>query len=236
MACRMLVGAGRLPLARLLDGFSLMAQNMNEEHEYSDRPDHVHGDGWGVVYGKSGALTCYRREVACWEDPAFTDLYEVEPDFIMLHARRASPGIAVRHEFTHPFEQDGRHFCHNGMVHDFEIRERSDSQQLFALILEKADQLHDLSDAIAATARSLKEYSALNFILLGNGRVYILNMCGKRGEKTPRYYTMKYLQADDYTVVSSEALPDLDAGWQEMKNGTLLTLTLPNRALEIRDI
>jgi len=236
MACRMLVGTGRLPLARLLGGFRLMAQNRTGGHEYSDIPGHIHDDGWGVVYGRSGVLTHYRGEVACWEDPAFADLYRVGPDFIILHARRASPGIAVKHQFTHPFEQDGWHFCHNGTVYDLGTEEISDSQRLFALTLDNMNQRHDVAEAVRRTMRSLKAYTALNFILFGKDRVYVLNMYGGKGEKTPKYYTMSYLRADDYTVVSSESLPGLDPGWQEMKNGSLLTLTVPDRTLEICDL
>jgi len=233
MACRMLVAIGDFPLTAILDGFLSMARNKNEEHEYRDRPDHVHGDGWGVVTGRSGTVTCYRSTSACWADPAFARLYGVEVDLIMLHARRASPGIAVRYEFTHPFEQDGSYFCHNGRVYDFGTEERSDSQQLFALILENLSRSRDVAEATRRTVGSLKDYSAVNFILSRDDQVYVLNQHGTRGKRTPNYYTMRYLQTSDYAIVSSEKLPGLDRGWQAMKNGTLATLSMPDRSLEL---
>ena len=233
MACRMLVAIGDLPLKAILDGFLSMARNRNEEHEYRDRPDHVHGDGWGVVTGRSGRVTCHRSTSACWVDPAFAHLYGMETDLIMLHARRASPGIAVRYEFTHPFEQDGWNFCHNGTVYDFDVGERSDSQQLFVLILENVSHSRDVPEAVKMTVRSLKDYSAVNFILSRDDQVYVLNQHGTRGKSTPNYYTMKYLQTSDYAIVSSEKLPGLDHGWQAMKNSTLATLSMLDRSLEL---
>jgi len=233
MACRMLVAIGDLPLTAILDGFLSMARNKNEEHEFSGNSDHVHGDGWGIVTGRSGRVTRYKSTSACWVDPAFAGLYGTEMDLIMLHARRASPGIAVRYEFTHPFAQDGSYFCHNGRVYDFSTEERSDSQQLFALILENLSRSRDVPEAVKMTVRSLKDYSAVNFILSRDDQVYVLNQHGTRGKRTPNYYTMKYLQTSDYAIVSSEKLPGLDHGWQEMKNGTLATLSMPDRSLEL---
>ncbi len=236
MACRMLVAIGDFPLKAILDGFLSMARNENEEHEYQGRPHHLHGDGWGVVTGRSGTLACYRSESACWMDPAFARLYGMEVDLIMLHARRASPGIAVRYELTHPFEQDGWYFCHNGRVYDFEVGERSDSQHLLTLILGNVKRENNVTEAIRRTFESLKDYSALNFMLLEKTHVYVLNLHGRRGHKTPGYYTMRYLQANEHTVISSERLVGFNDEWQEMNNGTLLTVTSPDRSLEIRDI
>jgi len=236
MACRILVAMGDLPRAAVLEGFLSMARNRNEEHEYRGRWDHVHGDGWGVVTGRSGRFTCYRSTSACREDPAFDGLYGTEMDFMMLHARRASPGIAVRHEFTHPFQHDGWYFCHNGMVYDFATGETSDSQQLFRSILDNLSRSGEMVEAVKATVSGLKYYSALNFIMLGSDHAYVLNMYGERGETTPKYYTMKYLQTEAYTIVSSERLPGLDHGWQELENGSLLTLALRDRSLDVCDL
>ncbi len=234
MACRMLVAIGDIPRAVVLEGFLAMAGNRNEEHEYRGRPDKVHGDGWGVVTRRSGRLTCYRSKSACWEDPAFDGLYGTEMEFMMLHARRASPGIAVRHEFTHPFEHDGWYFCHNGMVHDFAAKETSDSQELFRVILENLVRSGNMVEAVKTTVGALKDYSAVNFILIGSDQVCVLNMYGRRGETSPKYYTMKYLQTEACTIVSSERLPGLDHGWQELENGSLLTLSMPGEAGSFR--
>jgi len=234
MACRMLVAIGDIPRAAVLEGFLSMARNRSEEHEYRGRPDHCHGDGWGMVTGQAGSVTCYRSTSACWEDPAFSGLYRAEMDLMMLHARRASPGIEVRYEFTHPFEHDGWYFCHNGMVYDFATEGTSDSQQLCRSILENLSRGGDMVEAVRMTVASLKDYSALNFMLLGEDRVYALNLYGRRGGTTPKYYTMKYLQTETCTIVSSERLAGLNHGWQELENGSLLTLSMPDQAEPFR--
>lgn len=233
MGCRMLMAIGNLPVVNLLDAFRLMARNHNERHEHWGDREYIHGDGWGMVTGRTGRFDCYKNVMPCWQDPRFTDLCKADLDFIVLHARKASPGIPVQYEFTHPFEEDGWHFCHNGTVHDFKVNERSDAQQLFALLLENMTRYPSRTEAIRRTVGALKDYSALNFMLFRDDLVYVLNMYGGMGEKTPNYYTMKYSQASDYMVVSSERLPGCGREWKEMQNGTLLTLTMPDRNIEI---
>lgn len=217
MVCRMLVGAGQLPMAQLLDDFRLMAQNKNERHEHWNDPNFLHCDGWGIVTGKSGRLECYKKAVACWTDPKFDDYYNADADFVMLHARKASPGIPVSYEFTHPFEEDGWYFCHNGTIYDFITKEKSDAQQLFMLLLQNIKGCRSVIEGIRKTIKSITNYSALNFILAKNDEAYVLNMYGKYGEKSTQYYTMKYLKKENYVIVSSERLQSVDGDWEEMK-------------------
>ena len=233
MACRMLIGTGKLPLASLLDNFTLMAQNNNERHEHWGDPDYLQRDGWGVVTGKAERYEYYKNPVPCWKDPKFLDLYRLDLDFIMLHARKASPGTAVEYEFTHPFQEGGWYFCYNGTVYKLGTQERGDAQQLFSLILQELAQCQNITRAITKTVKSLTDYSALNFMMANGECIYVLNMYGKRGEETPDYFTLRYLQADGYTVVASERLPGCGKEWKKMSNGTLLILTIPDRKIEI---
>jgi glutamine amidotransferase len=234
----MLVGVGKLPVAQLLDSFQLMAQNKNEKHEHWGDPNYVHGDGWGIVVKSLGELECYKKDIACWKDPIFADFYKIDTDFILLHARKASPGIPKSYEFTHPFEEDGWYFCHNGTIYDsdFRIEGKSDAQQLFARILHNMKTCKDAVEAIRTTVKSIREYSALNFILAKDDQVYVLSMYGKRGETTPNYYTMKYLQREEYTLVSSESLQNLPNNWKKMENRTLLKLNIVNRKIRVSNI
>ena len=103
MACRMAIAVGEFRVDHLLDGFRLMATNRNEKHELNKRnTSFVHGDGWGIVSGKSGKFELYKKEVACWNDSKFHHYYNVDMDFAILHARRASSGPA-EYSLTHPF-------------------------------------------------------------------------------------------------------------------------------------
>ena len=233
MNCRMLIGVGKLPFAEILENFKLMAQNRNEKHEYYGDSNFVHKDGWGIVVRRSGRLECYKKEVACWEDPKFSEFYNIDSDVIMLHARKASPGIPISYAFTHPFKQNGWYFCHNGTIYDYRIKEKSDAQQLFDQILYNMKSFPRPEEAIRTTVNSLKDYSALNFILLRDDIAYVLCMYGNRGKSTPEYYTMKYLQEKDYIIVSSEILQSFKGEWKKMENFTLLEISIPNRALKI---
>jgi glutamine amidotransferase len=234
----MLVGVGKLPVAQLLDSFQLMAQNKNEKHEHWGDPNYVHGDGWGIVVRSLGKLECYKKDIACWKDPIFADFYKIDTDFILLHARKASPGIPKSYEFTHPFEEDGWYFCHNGTIydHDFRTEGKSDAQQLFARILHNMKTCKDAVEAIRTTVKSIREYSALNFILAKEDQVYVLNMYGKRGEEASEYYTMKYLQGEEYTLVSSESLENFGNNWEKMKNSTLLKLNISGLRIQIFNV
>jgi glutamine amidotransferase len=228
----MLIGIGKLPFAMILDNFKLMAQNNNEKHEYYGISNHVHKDGWGIVVRRSGKFECYKKEVACWKDPKFSEFYNLESDIIMLHARKASPGIPISYAFTHPFEQNGWYFCHNGTIYDYKIEEKSDAQQLFDQILYNMKRFPRPEEAIRTTVNSLKDYSALNFILLRDDAAYVLCMYGKRGQNKREYYTMKYLQEKEYIIVSSETLQGFKGEWKKMENCTLLAIDIPNRSLK----
>jgi glutamine amidotransferase len=213
-----------------------MAQNKNEKHEHWGDPNYVHGDGWGIVMKSLGKFECYKKDLACWKDPIFADFYRIETDFMMLHARKASPGIPISYEFTHPFEEDGWYFCHNGTIYDFQTKEKSDAQQLFALILHNMKRCKNTIEAIRVTVNSIREYSALNFILAKDDRVYVLNMYGKFGKGSPEYYTMKYLQGEKFTIISSESLQNFGDNWEKMKNCTILTLNISDRRIQIFNV
>jgi predicted glutamine amidotransferase len=94
----------------------------------------------------------------------------------------------------------------------------------------------DAVEAIRTTVKSIREYSALNFILAKEDQVYVLNMYGKRGEEASEYYTMKYLQGEEYTLVSSESLENFGNNWEKMKNSTLLKLNISGLRIQIFNV
>jgi len=233
MICRILVAAGHLPMPRILDDFKLVAMNRNEKHELNvNDPNFTHSDGWGVIVGISGKLDFYKKAVACWEDPKYLEYYHVNADFLILHARRASPGASVNDAFTHPFRKDGWFFCHNGTVRDFVKPNVSDSETFFKLLFDKLEKKNDVSMAIEDAMRELKEYTALNFILANKRRAYVLN---KWVLNYPKYYTMKYLAKEDFAIVSSERLGHFE-GWSQMGNNVLIELDILTHRIEVSRI
>jgi len=229
MVCRMVIAVGEFRADHLLDGFRLMATNRNEKHEHNKNDTgFIHGDGWGIVCGKSGKLELYKKEVACWNDPNFHHYYNVDMDFAILHARRASPRTSIEYSFTHPFEKNGWYFCHNGTINDFRSKERSDSEQFFSIILDSLRQHGDAKGAIKKTVNQIEKYTALNFILSGKKKAYVLVKYGER----PEYYTMKYFQNEKCAVVSSEVFPTFKAEWRKIAYNTILEMDIISRQIE----
>jgi predicted glutamine amidotransferase len=107
--------------------------------------------------------------------PAFTDqrfareAQHRESTTFLAHIRHASTGaLEVRN--THPFEQDGRLFAHNGVIADLPALEAelgdyrglvagdTDSERFFALITKHIDAYHgDIGAGITAAARWVAE-------------------------------------------------------------------------------
>lgn len=233
MTCRMLVAAGQLPMPKILDDFRLVAMNRNEKHELNVKdPNFIHSDGWGIVIGKSGKLDFYKKTVACWEDPKYLEYYDVDADFLLLHARKASPGASVNDAFTHPFKRGGWFFCHNGTVKDFVKPDMSDSETFFKLLLDKIKEKNTIPEAIEDAIRQLKKYTALNFILANRRRAYVLN---KWVLNYPKYYTMKYLGEEDFAIVSSERLESFE-GLKPMGNNVLTELNVPTHRIKVLQI
>jgi len=229
MGCRMLVAAGRIPLAQLLNDFKLMAQNKNEVHELNrENPEYKHSDGWGIVVGKSGRLNLYKKEVACWDDPKFNDFYYVDADFVLLHARKASVGSRL-YSNTHPFEKQGWYFCHNGTIRDFKSKDKTDSEQFFTMVIEAMKKYPDPKDALLNTANQMKDYSAINCILANSKVAYIL--CKYVGY--PAYYTMKYLKGKEYAIASSECLPSFKGDWKKIDNNNVVIINTVTQQVRV---
>ena len=222
MPCRMLVAVGELPMAQLLDDFKLVALNRNEKHELNrNNPDFIHDSGWGIILGRSGRLAeLYKKDMPLWQDPQYGVYRDAVSNFVILHARRASPGSPVDLSHTHPFESRGSYFCHNGTITRPRFDDQRDSESFFHLILDHFKQGETPEVAIRRAASQMQEYTAINLILIHNDNAYIF----VDHRKSPDYYTMKYLEHPHYAIVSSETLPTFSGHWTRISRGTLLTL------------
>jgi len=219
----MLVCAGKLPMTQILDDFKFIALNKNEKHEINkENPNLVHGDGWGIVIGRSGKLGFYKRAVPCWKDPKYREYYNVDADFLLLHARKATPNMPINYGFTHPFKKDEWFFCHNGTIYDLaEPKDRSDSERFFEVILDAMGAEAEMVSAIEIALSKVKSFSAINFILADNRKAYVLN---KFHKEYPQYYTMKYLATENFVIVSSERLQHSDGEWRKLGNNRLAVI------------
>jgi glutamine amidotransferase len=155
--------------------------------EQSRREPDGTGLGWFTAEGKP----CVdKRPVAAYEDEQFARrAHEVRSRTFVAHIRYASTGgLDVRN--THPFEQDGRLFAHNGVIEGLEaLDERlgaarslvdgdTDSERLFALITAETRAAGgDVGAGIASAARWVAEelpLFAINIVLAVAGELWAL--------------------------------------------------------------
>ncbi|MDQ4503556.1 class II glutamine amidotransferase [Sinomonas sp. ASV322] len=155
-----------------------------------DAPDslreqsHREPDGTGVgTFTPQGRPKVEKQAMAAWEDRAFArEARDLESTTFLAHVRYASTGA---HTFvnTHPFEQAGRLFAHNGAFGGLErlnqrlqdlgtaglVHGETDSERLFALItaetrIADGDVGAGITAAVSWIADLLPVFS-LNFIM-----------------------------------------------------------------------
>jgi predicted glutamine amidotransferase len=141
-------------------------------------------DGTGIgVYGSDGLPEVFKQPLAAYEDEEFArEARELESRTFIAHVRYASNG-AVAPQNTHPFEQQGRLFAHNGVIGDVPgleaelgpsgmslVHGETDSERFFALITREADRAGgDVGRGIAAATGWIAEHLpvfALNIVLI----------------------------------------------------------------------
>ncbi|MFC8040977.1 class II glutamine amidotransferase [Paenarthrobacter sp. NPDC057355] len=141
-------------------------------------------DGAGIgTFDAAGNPHVAKQPLAAWEDHAFArEARDLKSTTFLAHVRYASTG-ALTMVNTHPFEQDGRLFAHNGVLRGLEnldahlvelgamdlVLGQSDSERLFALITAETraadgDVRAGILGAVSWIAAELEVFS-LNFIL-----------------------------------------------------------------------
>ncbi len=147
-------------------------------------------DGTGLgAYDGEGRPEVFKQPIAAYEDQAFArEARELCSRTFVAHVRYASTG-AVSAENTHPFEQHGRLFAHNGVIGQPEriepelgdyrslVRGQTDSERFFALITREIDRRGDVGEGIAAAAAWIAErlpVFALNCVLITDSELWAL--------------------------------------------------------------
>jgi glutamine amidotransferase len=122
-------------------------------------------DGYGLATFQPQPLV-EKAPVAAYTDEEFArDAHERESPVFVAHVRYASVGAHVA-DNTHPFEQQGRVFAHNGHIGGLDalderlgdyrrlVRGDTDSERFFALVIKEADARDgDLGAGLVAAAR-----------------------------------------------------------------------------------
>ncbi|MCX5387162.1 class II glutamine amidotransferase [Streptomyces sp. NBC_00083] len=162
-----------------------------------DAPDslttqsHRDPDGTGLGYfDADGAPQVRKAPDAAYEDRDFArEARRISSATFLAHIRLASTG-SLTDANTHPFQQDGRLFAHNGVIEDLPaleahlgadmglVRGDTDSERFFALVTrEIRDAGGDIGRGIERAARwaaaHLPVYS-LNFVLITADELWAL--------------------------------------------------------------
>ena len=124
---------------------------------------HREADGTGLgYYDADGRPVVSKQALAAFKDRDFArEAKEVVSRTFVAHVRYASTG-GLSERNTHPFEQDGRLFAHNGVVEGLDRLEAelgddmslvsgdTDSERLFALVTRETRRTGDVGEGITA--------------------------------------------------------------------------------------
>ncbi len=147
-------------------------------------------DGTGVgCFHADGDPEIFKQPLAAYEDQAFAhEAKELRSRTFVAHIRYASTG-EIAPQNTHPFEQRGRLFAHNGVIEDLEALERelgddirhvagdTDSERYFALITREIKRTGDVGEGIVNATRWVAgnlPVFALNIVLVTPDELWAL--------------------------------------------------------------
>lgn len=224
--CRLFGAKSRGPVYYdLFEEFADLAETGNTSSGHPDARGHR--DGWGLVLFRNGRLEAHARGAgSAKEDPRYAqaaweiakrnaDRRSDERLIVLGHIRRASEGMPVGTEWSHPFVEarDGRTwaFAHNGGIDHFPFQTDVgliDSQRLFRMLLGNLDGA--APDAVAAAVRTTVDavrrefdgYSGLNLLFTDGERLYAFREFSKQAD----YYTLFYDDFGEAVVVCSQPL------------------------------
>jgi predicted glutamine amidotransferase len=232
-----------------------------------DAPDslatqsHREPDGTGLGWFDRGRPTISKQPIAAFEDEEFARrAREVRSRTFVAHVRFATTGA---HNLlnTHPFEQHGRLFAHNGVVKDLPALEAhlgddmalvkgdTDSERYFALITREIDARDgDVAAGIEAACvwvAAHLEIVSINFVLATSeelwafrypqkDELHILERApGEPLEHHSHLGTRVHCQeaAERPVVVVASEPMDDDEAWRPLAAGELIQIT---HSLEVK--
>jgi predicted glutamine amidotransferase len=188
-----------LPMCRLF-GLAAGRERVHATFWLLEAPDSLaqqsrrEPDGTGLgFYDAGGHPVVSKQPLAAFEDRDFAhEAKEIDSRTFVAHVRYASTGgLSPRN--THPFEQEGRLFAHNGVIEDLDRLEAelgddmslvigdTDSERFFALITREARRTGDVGEGIAAAARWVAgnlPLFAINLVLVTESDLWALRYPG----------------------------------------------------------
>ena len=203
----------------------------------------VNADGFGVGWydpDRRPEPALYRSALPMWSDRSFLSLAGlVASGSVVAAVRSATPPLPTEVSATPPFVDGPWLFAHNGAVAGFrqgaaarlrrQLTERreagiggpTDSEVVFALVLDLLDAGATPAEALAAAVRAVQQAavdgpSRLN-LLLSDGTRLAASACGDS----------LFVRTDpDATFVASEPFDD-EPGWRQVPDGSVLASNGP---------
>lgn len=198
----------------------------------------VNADGWGVGWWDHAIRAepaRYRTTTPIWADRRFREIAPLLSSTSMVAAvRNVTVGAPSEESGNAPFVSGSWLFSHNGFVEGFrdglgvelrrslrpardaEILGASDSEVLFALVLDRIDDGVEPTDAVASVVTDVaaRADGRLN-LLLSDGRMIVATRWGNE---------LATLDRAGQRWIASEPLDD--GPWRVVPDRTLLTVTL----------
>ncbi len=198
----------------------------------------INADGFGVGWydrDKRVEPARYRTTRQIWADLSFASIAGlVSSNAVLAGVRSASPGMPIEETSTPPFTEGPWLFSHNGFVPGFrtgvghELRRKvsetralgiagaTDSELLFALVLDRLDAGTPPADALVSVIGLVEELATARLnLLLTDGERIAATACRNS------LFVFDDRQLTGAVVVASEPYDD-DAGWEAVKDGSVV--------------
>jgi gamma-glutamyl hercynylcysteine S-oxide hydrolase len=200
----------------------------------------INADGFGVGWydrDKRVEPARYRTTRQIWADLSFASVAGlVSSNAVLAAVRSASPGMPIDETSTPPFTEGPWLFSHNGFVPGLrtgvgrELRRKvsetralgiagaTDSELLFALVLDRLDAGTPPADALVSVIGLVEELTTARLnLLLSDGERIAATACRNS------LFVFDDRHLTGAVVVASEPYDD-DAGWEAVKDGSVVEL------------
>lgn len=224
----------------------VLADQLGDDlHRFAEMSE-FHYDGWGLAaWDAADDLVLHKEPGAAHLEPRMTAAAEaVSSDAAIFHLRRASEGMDVVRENTHPFTMGSVAFAHNGYFAPAETIDKTlaelgapqpaggtDSERYFRLVTALISEGGSTVDALRRAAEiirgSAEEVLALNALLLTHEGLFAYSEYDpteseSRRESAGGSFELRFRLGVNSVIVASTGWEVEDATWEVLPQGAVL--------------
>lgn len=216
----------------------------------------LNADGFGFGwYKENEQIARYRQPFPIWNDANLLDLSQtLKQSLLFAMVRSATVGLGASTDNTQPFAHKHWLFQHNGYIMDFDknfrgqtrqllninyeniVKGNTDSEYIFALLMQQLNDINDPVKAIKQTLNILKDLvkdtRCLLNIMLSDGETIYASKHAINGECPSLYYgyDIKDFPTSSQLLVS-EKLND-DSHWKSIDDNNIIVIK-QNKTIEL---